>query len=202
MKTAGFLVFVVGIITAITSGAKLPASALAQDGEARTSVETASQFPDTVGPFAGGVVICGIGLGLWWSAVRQERVAARVARAAGHMGEESNPVALLDQLQQNLSATLDELDSLVESDMIHRIDALIDSHVTPLAEARHHVIDQFGMSHGSEILVATAYGERMLNRVWSAAADGYLEEARASFREAAAAYSEAADMMSPAGDTT
>ena len=62
------------------------------------------------------------------------------------------------------------------------------------ATSIHHN-DLIGMSHGAEILVATAYGERMLNRVWSAAADGYLEEARSSFREASSAFDEAATMM-------
>jgi len=186
MKTAGFVIFVFGIIVAISAGAKLPVESV--DG-------TSSRFPDTLGAFAGGAVVCVIGLTLWWKVVLEERKAARTAADGDESAADTNPVTIIQQLQQSLNSILDDLDSLAESDLQLRIDMTIDNHVTPLAESRHRIIDRFGMSHGAEILVATAYGERMLNRVWSAAADGYLEEARSSFREASSAFDEAAAMM-------
>ena len=186
MKTAGFVIFVFGIIVAISAGAKLPVESV--DG-------TSSRFPDTLGAFAGGAVVCVIGLTLWWKVVLEERKAARTAADGDESAADTNPVTIIQQLQQSLNSILDDLDSLAESDLQLRIDTTIDNHVTPLAESRHRIIDRFGMSHGAEILVATAYGERMLNRVWSAAADGYLEEARSSFREASSAFDEAAAMM-------
>jgi hypothetical protein len=186
MKTAGFVIFVFGIIVAISAGAKLPVESV--DG-------TSSRFPDTLGAFAGGAVVCVIGLTLWWKVVLEERRAARTAAGGDESAADTNPVTIIQQLQQSLNSILDDLDSLAESDLQLRIDTTIDNHVTPLAESRHRIIDRFGMSHGAEILVATAYGERMLNRVWSAAADGYLEEARSSFREASSAFDEAAAMM-------
>jgi hypothetical protein len=189
MKTAGFLIFVVGIIIAISAGAKLPAEAAA-DGA------SSSRFPDTLGAFVGGAVVCVVGLTLWWKVVLEEREAARTA--SGGDDSTANPVTILEQLQQSLESVLNDLDSLAETDLQLRVDTAIDNHVTPLAESRHQIVDRFGMSHGAEILVATAYGERMLNRVWSAAADGYLDEARSSFREASNAFDEAAVMMSSA----
>jgi len=208
MKSIGFLIFVAGIIIAISAGAKLSPSRLALENSEESSDSSAStgtaaeaspaRFPDTVSVFAGGAVLCSIGLTLWWGVVRAERDAAR-SSANDDSASDNNPVTILHQLQQGLTAMLNDLDELNESELQLRIDSLIDSHVTPLAETRHRIIDRFGMTQGSEILVATAYGERMLNRVWSAAADGYLDEARSSFREAATAFDEAAAIIEPVG---
>jgi hypothetical protein len=66
---------------------------------------------------------------------------------------------------------------------------------------RRKIIDRLGMSKGSEILVVVAYGERMLNRVWSAASDGHLPEARSSYPEARAAFHQAQDLATAALET-
>ena len=47
------------------------------------------------------------------------------------------------------------------------------------------------MDEGAQILVTMAYGERMLNRAWSASADGHIQEARGCIPEALAAFEEA-----------
>ena len=51
------------------------------------------------------------------------------------------------------------------------------------------------MEKGAEILVTLAFGERMMNRVWSAAADGHLPEATASLNESTDAFIEAAALL-------
>lgn len=204
MKILGFLTFVVGIIVTISAGAKLPSPPDFPSHDVVASwidrvvpgADVSSQFPDTLADFVKGVVLSVIGLTMWWKVVLKERHASRSA-SGSDASAVTNPVTILQQLQDNLTSTLGELDSLVKSDLQARISAVIDSHVTPLAEARHRIIDRFGMSKGADILVATAYGERMLNRVWSAAADGYIDEARSSFREAATAFDEAAAKMTP-----
>ena len=72
---------------------------------------------------------------------------------------------------------------------------LNDGFVTPLADGRQRFVDRFGLAGGSEVLNATAFGERMLNRVWSAAADGHLEEACSSYREAVEAFAQAEETV-------
>ena len=64
-------------------------------------------------------------------------------------------------------------------------------------EARHSLTHMYGLQAYAEIMSAFAAGERYLNRVWSASADGYVEEAldyigRAleQFREAQATLSD------------
>ena len=54
------------------------------------------------------------------------------------------------------------------------------------------------MERGAEILVTAAYAERMLNRVWSASADGHLPEAGASLTEAAEAIQQTAELAAAA----
>lgn len=66
------------------------------------------------------------------------------------------------------------------------------------AGARESLGHLYGLSAYAEIMSAFAAGERYLNRVWSASADGYMDEARSylhraleQFREAAARLGEA-----------
>jgi hypothetical protein len=58
------------------------------------------------------------------------------------------------------------------------------------------------MDRGAEILVVIAFGQRMLNRVWSAAADRHLPEARSCYPDAVEALEEAADMARDAQGAT
>ena len=51
------------------------------------------------------------------------------------------------------------------------------------------------MDKGAEVLVVVAYGERMLNRVWSAAGDEHLLEARTCLPEAQEAFAEAVALL-------
>ncbi len=66
------------------------------------------------------------------------------------------------------------------------------------ADARESLGHLYGLAAYAEVMSAFAAGERYLNRVWSASADGYMEEARSylhraleQFREAAARLDEA-----------
>jgi hypothetical protein len=53
----------------------------------------------------------------------------------------------------------------------------------------------FGMAKGAEILVTVAHGERILNRVWSAASDDHLPEAVKCYDEAFSALQEAKELL-------
>jgi len=63
--------------------------------------------------------------------------------------------------------------------------------LTNFAEARESMIHAFGMQNYADVMSGFAAGERYINRVWSASADGYVDEvnryldrALAQFREA------------------
>ena len=55
---------------------------------------------------------------------------------------------------------------------------------------------QSAQAKGAEILLDVAYGERMLNRVWSAASDGHHQEALNSISESLVNYKKAAGKLS------
>ena len=143
---------------------------LAVSGGAKMAPVNAT-FPDTWWVFACGLT-CGI-------------VGVILCRAR-HTNEPVN-----QHLQEPALALAHDLRDLPSDDLLQRIDELLEGFVWPFAEARLRVIDRLGMSRGADVLVTMAYGERMLNRTWSAAADGHLCEAHSSYPESVRAFVEA-----------
>ena len=106
----------------------------------------------------------------------------------------SNPFALLADVQSPLDELLADVGEFETHEICDRVDDILAKYVLPFAEVRRGVIDRLGMEKGAEILVVVAYGERMLNRVWSAASDGHLPEAMSVLPDAIAAFNEAAEL--------
>ena len=52
------------------------------------------------------------------------------------------------------------------------------------ADARESMIPAFGLASYAEVMTRFAGGERLVNRAWSASADGYLDEVVACLRDA------------------
>jgi hypothetical protein len=198
MKTAGFLIFVLGIMIGISAGAKLSPAKLETDPKAATEL---SRWPDTLPVFGLGVVVAAAGLTMWWSVVLGERAAARAAADGTAEGSELGPVQLVEQLLQPLKDLEGDIGSLGGPELCQRVESIVDQFITPLAEGRQRFVDRFGLAGGSEALNATAFGERMLNRVWSAAADGHLDEARSSFTEVVAAFHQAEETVTRLAQT-
>ena len=167
MSQVGFLVFVVGIAIAISGGAKLPV-----DGD----------WPDTVPLFLVGCAISLLGLVIWRKAL------AALATSHEASSEKQDALSLLNALMEPAKKLGEEIDSLGEEAINSRADTLIETYVLPFAEDRNSIIQEFGMDVGADALCTMAFGERMLNRVWSASADGHVQEARACFPQALAAF--------------
>lgn len=172
----GIALFVLGIGATIIGGAKAPF-------EGQT-------WPDTLPLFLGGALVTIIGLVLW-------RKSDAALKASGSVGgpDDKDPVDLLQALQVPLEALRGELESLDTSQITARVDTLLDEFILPMGEGRQRFIDRYGMDKGAEILVTLAYAERMINRVWSAAADGHHPEATASYIESADAFNEAVGLL-------
>jgi hypothetical protein len=156
----------------------------------RKAAREAGSFSSSLPGFGGGIVLCAVGLILWWKTTLDERSEARAALDSGE-GSILGPVQLVAQIQQPLRDLVADIESLDGPGLCQRVEALNDGFVAPLADGRQRFVDRFGLAGGSEALNETAFGERMLNRVWSAAADGHLEEARSSFGEAVEAFAQA-----------
>jgi len=177
MKLLSWALFAVGTLIAISGGAKMPAAG--------------AKWPDTVPLFIAGAVLAAAGVALWRYALRVENRAARM-NAGEHA--EGDALSLLGAVIAPTRALLDEVDQLEGHAVTERVDHLQETYILPFAERRQEIVNRFGMSRGAEILVTVAFGERMLNRVWSAAADGHMPEARAVLPDALSALEEARDM--------
>lgn len=143
------------------------------------------KWPKTTTTWALFAFVGAVGAALWRYGVKQEAKAG-----LENVSDEENPFALLARLLPPARKLGDDLPLLNEDEVTKRIDELLDNYVLPLAVVRQKVIDRLGMKSGSEILVVLAYGERMLNRVWSAASDGHLPEAQACYPDALGALEE------------
>lgn len=90
----------------------------------------------------------------------------------------------LDPLRRSLSSLLAEVQKL-KSDLpqmtpeavVAFIDDRCTEHCNNFADEREQLKSAFGLIGFGEIMSEFASGERLLNRTWSAAADGYMDEA-------------------------
>lgn len=176
------ILFVAGTILAIASAAKMP--------------EKVGDFPDTWPVAVAGAILAAIGVGLWRLQVRKALEAVKSGETAT---DGPNAAQLLTDMQAPMAELTESAGAMDATALEAKVDELMEAWVLPFAEARQQIIDRFGMATGAEILVTVAYGERMLNRVWSAAADGHLPEARACVPEATDALAEAARLLEAAG---
>jgi hypothetical protein len=215
-KQIGCGLFALGVAIAVCAGAKLPelppreppSSMTAGSGDRVEQQATASpqpetsmpetsmpetrtvreRFPDTLPEFFVGVAVAIFGLVLWRAGARP---ATDLSEVKDGMTDPADPLVILQRLQQPLGKLAAEFDDLQPESQLGALDDLNERFVMPLVESRQRVIDQLGMSAGAEVLVTAAVGERMLNRAWSATADGHQPEARISLSEAVHAFREA-----------
>ncbi len=185
MRILAYILFGGGIMAAISGAAKLPATI--PEGAKPALLD---RFPDTLPEFSIAFTATVIGLIIWWKDVFARRKANQK-----NDSDESNPLKLLAGLIPQLRELTGKIDELDSDTIIAHVEQILEQTVLPFAEARQKLFDRLGMRVGADLLVTAAYGERMLNRSWSAAADGHLVEARSSFREATQAFDEAAAMV-------
>ena len=82
----------------------------------------------------------------------------------------------LSQVVENITQLNREKKSINTYDVRHRIDELFPDDLTTFVEARQSISHIFGLVTYGDIMSSFAAGERYLNRVWSASADGYIDE--------------------------
>lgn len=192
MRDLGYVLFVAGMMLAVLFAAKPVDSETAPPVDGSVS---AKQFPDTWPVCALGLVGGAIGAGL----IRRGRVtemAAGISKDQHVLG--SQPLDAPSDRLLAIAKSIDEIKASREdwaSDALRQsIDRVLVDEVTPFSSRQDELHAGLGMTRGSEVLVAVAVGERMLNRVWSTSADGYVDEARHSLHEASAAFRQAAEL--------
>jgi hypothetical protein len=75
------------------------------------------------------------------------------------------------------------------------IDLRLRNDLRRFAAARESMVHLFGMQTYADIMSSFAAGERYINRVWSASADGYDEEAEIYLARAAEQFTEAQEQL-------
>lgn len=79
------------------------------------------------------------------------------------------------------------------------IDAQLRPDLRRFADARESMVHLFGLQTYADIMSEFATGERFINRVWSASADGYMEEAANYLKRAADRFRSAQKQLAAAG---
>lgn len=103
---------------------------------------------------------------------------------------------------QNIVRDLGELNGTASkqgSQLREKIDLELRNDLRRFVDARESMVHLFGLQTYADIMSSFAAGERYINRVWSASADGYDEEAAVFLKKAAAQFVEAEALLTKAG---
>ena len=103
--------------------------------------------------------------------------------------------ASLSRTVENITQLNAEKHSIDTYDMRHRIDELLVEDLTTFVQARESIAHVHGLGAYADVMSCFAAGERYLNRVWSASADGYIDEVNAYLDKAQEQFSESLDKI-------
>lgn len=99
----------------------------------------------------------------------------------------------LANINRELEALTAGRDDIPPHEFRFEIDRRFREDLTAFAEARESMQHAFGLQAYADIMSAFAAGERYINRVWTASADGYIDEVLAYLEKARRQFTEAAE---------
>ena len=100
----------------------------------------------------------------------------------------------INRLRAEVSALRDRSQQL--RTVIERINAIQAEQLDPFVAGKPALVGQLGMTGYAQLMDRFAAAERQVNRAWSAAADGVLEESRLSLDEASAQFEQTVQRLS------
>jgi len=153
MKTLGFILITVGFL----AGSYL-------------AVEQREGVP--VQMFVAALVIGVIGVIIVRVAARQESTHADTIKS--NLGTIEKSLESITDKVRRLDDGKTEIDVY---DLRHRIDEEFPDDLDAFVQARQSIVHSYGLQAYADVMNPFAAGERYLNRVWSASADGYIYEA-------------------------
>ncbi|MEQ9561909.1 MAG: hypothetical protein RLN69_05260 [Woeseiaceae bacterium] len=128
--------------------------------------------------------------------------------ARGEARSESVLSANRNELTESLGNIVRGLDDIVSrKDSIgidtlrDEIDRLLRADLRRFADARESMIHLYGLQTYADIMSEFASGERYVNRVWSASADGYVDEAHAYLDRARSQFQHAKGQLASAASS-
>jgi hypothetical protein len=130
--------------------------------------------------FAAAALVATIGIALVRISIRRE------ARAEGKLATNMQVVRdSLDRVAEGFGQLRAELPTMDPYDVRYFIDANFAEQLGRFVAARESIAHVHGLQAYAEVMNDFAAGERYLNRVWSASADGYVDEVEAYVGKAA-----------------
>lgn len=131
---------------------------------------------------------------------------ALIKRAAHHDAKSDGVLAanrseLTDSLENivtNLEAIQNSGAETSTAALREQIDSKLRNDLRRFADARESMIHLFGLQTYADMMSSFAAGERYINRVWSASADGYDAEARTYLQRAASQFRHARQQLQTA----
>jgi len=101
----------------------------------------------------------------------------------------------LERIATNIRKLNTDKHSINTYDMRHRIDELFVEDLEMFVDARESIGHRYGLAAYGEVMSGFAAGERYLNRVWSASADGYIDEVNSYLDKAQEQFVESLDKI-------
>ena len=119
-------------------------------------------------------------------------------QASGVATSESVLTANRTELSESLRSIVSNLDELIDAgskvpneELRNEIDQRLRDDLRRFADARESLVHLYSLQIYADIMSEFAAGERYVNRVWSASADGYEREARTYLERAVKQFREA-----------
>jgi len=101
----------------------------------------------------------------------------KISRSEGKLAANMQSIQIcLSRIVQNITRLNSEKQSIDPYDMRHRIDELFAEDLSTFVDARESITHAHGLNAYADVMSNFSAGERYLNRVWSASADGYIDE--------------------------
>jgi hypothetical protein len=101
----------------------------------------------------------------------------KVSRAEGKLADNMQAIETsLNRIVNNVTQFNKEKHSIDTYEIRHRIDELFIEDLNTFIQARESIAHIYGLPAYADVMSCFATGERYLNRVWSASADGYIDE--------------------------
>jgi hypothetical protein len=128
-------------------------------------------------------------------------VLIRIAHHQKHRSAEAveeNIQAVFDSLNritENIGILSTEASNISPYDVRHRVDEVFADDLEMFVEARKSIAHIHGLQVYADVMSHFAAGERYLNRVWSASADGYVDEVNTYIDKARTQFITASEKM-------
>jgi len=200
MKLFGFLLVAAGFIMA--------ALAAVVDRGAIHAAEPNAVEPNVVEAADNSAVDATDGSGVKWlwyvpalavgavGVVMIRTAEARHSKTEHHVAANIETVeGCLARIASNITKLNVEKATIDTYEVRHRIDELFAEDLEQFVDARESIAHRYGLAAYGDVMSSFAAGERYLNRVWSASADGYIDEVNEYLEKAKDQFNESLDLI-------